>query len=186
MDIILLRHTSSKDNELGVFSSPSTPLSSQGLEQVKELLNRKYPVSKIYSSPYKRSLVLAEALSEKFNLPLILDKRLREIDFGDFEGKTFAQIQTLYPKEVEQWMEDPWAFVYPGGEDFHNVRSRVRRFYQELDESSLIISHQALMFNLMAEILEYDYKDLSRFYLGSGAQVHLKSNPWRLLSLENL
>ncbi|NLY37085.1 MAG: histidine phosphatase family protein [Tissierellia bacterium] len=186
MDIILLRHTSSKDNERAIFSRPSTDLSSLGSKQMKLLLEKDYPVKKIYSSPYRRSLLLAEALSEKLHLPLYVDERLREIDFGEFEGKTFEQIESLYPREVEQWMKDPWNFAYPGGEDFHNMRSRAQRFYKELDQSSLIISHQALMLSLMSEILEYSYTDLSRFYLGSGARVHLKSSPWRLLSLENL
>lgn len=186
MDIILLRHTSSKDNERGVFSSPCTPLSCLGKEQVKILLSKDYPIKKIYSSPYERSLVLAEALSQKLNLPLSVDERLREIDFGEFEGKTFEQIEKLYPRQVQQWMKDPWNFAYPGGEDFHKMRSRAQRFYKELDESCLIISHQALMFSLMSEILEYSYVELSRFYLGSGARVHLRSSPWRLLSLENL
>lgn len=186
MDIILLRHTSSKDNETRVFSSPSTPLSALGKEQINTLLEKKYPVKIIYSSPYKRSLELAEAIAIKFDLPLIVDQRLGEIDFGEFEGKTFEQIENLYPQEVKQWMEDPWNFAYPGGEDFHNMRSRVQRFYKELNQSCLIISHQALMLSLMSEILEYSYTDLSRFYLGSGARVHLTSGPWRLLSLENL
>lgn len=186
MDLILLRHTSSVDNEKGVFSHPSTPLSPRGIEQMEILLSKEYPVEYIYSSPYERSRILAENLAKKLGLPLRVDERLKEIDFGAFEGKTFKEIEYLYPREVKRWMADPWTFAYPGGEDFHNVRSRAQRFYHDLRGPSLIISHQALMFSLMAEILEYSYSDLSRFYLGSGARVHLRNEPWRLLSLENL
>lgn len=186
MDIVLLRHTQSLDNELGVFSRRDTPLSKKGLEQLEELVQKSYPVKAIYSSPYKRSLVLAEALSQKLGIPLFLDNRLREIDFGDFEGKTYREIERLYPELVAKWMEDPWTFEYPGGEDILAVRSRARSFYRSISESSLIISHQAFMISLMAEVLNYNYKQLSRFQLGSGAKIHLRSEPWRLLSLENL
>ncbi len=186
MDIVLLRHTLSRDNRKGVFSRPDTPLSKKGLEQMEYLLEKKYPVKKIYSSPYPRSLILAHSLSSRLGLPLEVDERLREIDFGEFQGRTFKEIEELFPNEVAKWMEDAWSFKYPGGEDFLEVRSRARSFYQSISESSLIISHQALMFSLMAEILNYSYRDLSRFYLGSGARIHLRSEPWRLLSLENL
>lgn len=186
MDLILLRHTASLDNEAGVFSHPQVDLSEKGYQQLQMLLKKDFQVEKIYSSPYKRSRLLAEALAEKLGLSLEIDDRLREIGFGDFEGKTFEEIEELYPKEVEAWMADPWGFKYPGGEAFSSVRQRAADFVKELYKSSLVISHQALMFSLMAEVLAYDYEQLSKLYLGSGAQVHLKSQPWRLVKLENI
>lgn len=186
MDLILLRHTISLDNEAKVFSSPDTKLSQKGELQVESLLKMEYPVKRVYTSPYLRSFVMAKAIAEKYNLPLFVDERLREIDFGKFQGKGFDEIEKRYPEEVKQWMRDPWTFAYPGGEDFHHVRSRARRFFYDLEESSLIVSHQALMVSLLAEILDYSYSDLSKIYLGSGARVELKSQPWRLLKLENL
>lgn len=186
MDIILLRHTSSIDNEAGVFSRPDTGLSKKGLIEMDRLLLKDYPVEVIYSSPYKRSLVLAQILAQKLDLPLIEDPRLREIDFGLFEGRSFAEIEKSFPEEVEKWLEDPLSFRYPGGEAFSCVGKRARSFYKDLDRSSLIISHQALMFSLLAEVLGYDYKELAKLQMGSGARIHLKDQPWRLISLENL
>lgn len=186
MDLILLRHTTSVDNQKKVFSSPDTPLSDRGLKQLELLVEKEYPVKRVYTSPYKRSHALAEAISKRHDLPLVVDERLREIDFGKFQGLHFEEIEKLYPEEVSLWMEDPWSFGYPGGENFHHVRSRARRFFYDVEESSLIVSHQALMVSLLAEILDYSYADLSKIFLGSGARVELSSQPWRLHRLENL
>lgn len=186
MELILLRHTQSLDNEARIFSSPDTALSALGERQLEILLEKEYPVKRVYTSPYKRSFCLAEQIAKRHGLPLIVDERLREIDFGEFQGLSFQEIEARYPEHVEQWMNDPWSFVYPRGEDFHRVRSRARRFYYDLEESSLIVSHQALMVSLLAEILDYSYSDLSKIYLGSGARIELKSQPWRLHKLENL
>lgn len=186
MDIILLRHTASLDNEAGVFSRPQVDLSEKGRRDLKKLLVKNYSVEQIYTSPYKRSLELARALASKLELPLIEDERLREIDFGFFEGKSFLEIEDSFPQEVASWMEDPWGFEYPGGESLLSLRKRARSFFEDLNKSSLIVSHQALMFSLLAEILGYDYEVLSKLQMGSGVRIHLKSDPWRLISLENL
>ena len=79
----------------------------------------------VIASPLRRARRLAEAL-----LPQIrIDERLSEIDFGDWEGKAWDDIDRA---ALDRWAADVLGFVPPGGESVAQLQSRVIDFAKEL------------------------------------------------------
>lgn len=93
--LILVRHGQTQMNVDGIFFGKLDPsLNETGKEQCKktrELLKNRYKYDFIYSSDLKRAAETAEIVNY-LDLPIKLDKRLEEIDFGIFEGLSYKEI----------------------------------------------------------------------------------------------
>jgi 2,3-bisphosphoglycerate-dependent phosphoglycerate mutase len=73
-------------------------------------------VDVVYTSDLQRALHTAQALAQATKAPLLVDAGLRERYFGRFEGKTFAEIDRLWPEDAKQWRRrEPLA--QPGGSE---------------------------------------------------------------------
>ena len=68
----------------------------------------------VYASPAIRARETAEPLAAVRGLAPILEPALRELDFGDCEGRTFAEIEARYPELYRRWMTEPTAVTLPG------------------------------------------------------------------------
>jgi broad specificity phosphatase PhoE len=69
------------------------------------------------------------------------DERLKELDFGRWEGLTWAQIRETDPANFQLREADPWGFAMPGGESYAQVGERVRAFLATIRRDSVIVSH---------------------------------------------
>jgi alpha-ribazole phosphatase/probable phosphoglycerate mutase len=69
------------------------PLSEKGWAQMHAAVGDAAPWTRIVSSPLLRCRAFAETLSDRHGLPLALDDRLKEVGFGDWEGKSAAEIE---------------------------------------------------------------------------------------------
>jgi alpha-ribazole phosphatase/probable phosphoglycerate mutase len=83
---------------------------------------------------------------------------LCEIDFGAFEGLTYAEVESRYPQEYKQWMERPTEIKFPGGESFAGMKDRVIGFLISLlrnhgSQTVLTISHGGVNRILLADAL---------------------------------
>ena len=58
-------------------------------------------------------------------LPIITDERLMEINGGEWEGRRWADLPSLYPREAEDWIKAPHTFRAPGGEPMAEVQARM-------------------------------------------------------------
>ncbi|WP_459128792.1 histidine phosphatase family protein [Guggenheimella bovis] len=146
--MILIRHPNTLANESKRFPTPDVEYSELGKEQYDALLEKDITGTIIYSSPYRRCLLLATALFKKLQVPLVVDHRLREIDCGDFIGYTFEEIEERFPEEVEEWMKLKESFRYPNGESLDELHSRVESFMKDLPKGAIVITHQAVLYFL--------------------------------------
>lgn len=64
----------------------------------------------------------------------IVDDRFQEVDFGEWEGKTWEEIEVEYPLEVPSYVKAPESFVFPSGEAVADVRARVISAWEDLLE----------------------------------------------------
>jgi broad specificity phosphatase PhoE len=78
----------------------------------------------IWCSPLSRARETAAPAAHAAGLELCVDERLREIDFGQIEGKTMAEAEQFFPDEIRQFKADPASHPMPGGEDPHQVARR--------------------------------------------------------------
>lgn len=84
-----------------------------------------WPPHAIYSSPSLRAVESAR-LRGAGTPSLMTDECLREIDFGEFEGLTYREIELRYPDAYAAWMTRPTDVTFPGGESFAGMAARVR------------------------------------------------------------
>jgi 2,3-bisphosphoglycerate-dependent phosphoglycerate mutase len=71
----------------------------------------------IWCSPLSRARQTAAPAGRFTGLDLHIEKRLREIDFGQVEGKTMSEAEQLFCEEIQRFKNDPAANPMPGGED---------------------------------------------------------------------
>jgi broad specificity phosphatase PhoE len=147
MHIYFAAHGTTTDNEQKIASGwKDVELSELGIRQAKELgdLFRNIPIDIICSSDLKRATQTAE-LAFGRTIPIIVDKRLRELNYGDYNGK---------PSEVVEPMKIPHIHVpFPNGESYDDVVVRTQEFYNELKQKypgkvALVIGHRATQYGL--------------------------------------
>ena len=95
----------------------------------------------VWSSPSQRCRRLAEAIAFASQIPLRLDPRLGELDFGEWEGKPWSSIDRA---TLDRWAATPMAFEPPGGESGHSLIRRVGALHDAVRrraENCIIVSH---------------------------------------------
>jgi alpha-ribazole phosphatase len=110
-------------------------------------------VAIIHSSPARRCRVLAEAVAAISPAPLLIDERLWELDFGDWEGKPW---NTIALDELDLWASNPLAFAPPGGETGAALVRRIGEFVADIEQDRrdcVIVSHGGPL-KVLAALLE--------------------------------
>lgn len=128
MKITLIRHTS-VDVEQGICYGQSDVPLAESFSIEAEFIKQKLQQEKfdaIYCSPLSRCVKLAKHCG--YETP-ILDKRLLELNFGDWEMKAWEKISD---PQLQRWYDD-WINEKPtNGESFQALLSRVEDFLNEL------------------------------------------------------
>ena len=141
-NLFILRHGETIWNQQGrVQGRLDSPLSVRGemqaLRQMELLRSLKELPTSRYSSPQGRAQKTAElALGSLENV--VLETRLQEINFGDWEGITRNEIQARVPYSMES---GKWYFQSPNGENYDKVVQRVRSFLDDLTDPAIIVTH---------------------------------------------
>lgn len=127
----------------------------------------------IYSSDLKRCSETADFFSEVFNSTVILDKNLREMNFGDAGGKTEEwRNQNIIPKPFDGNRLD--HHIYSKSESRRDVGTRVQNCLNQIlnkpDNNVIIITHGfTLTFVIMAWLrVPVENMDSCYFYARSG------------------
>lgn len=137
--LFLVRHGETPSNrELRFVGTGDEPLTEQGRRQARllaECLTR-LPLAAVLTSPLQRTAATAEAIARRAGLSLTLEPRLREQDYGEWEGLTGAELrERLGHTGIRGWLSDPDRMP-PGGESLTAVAARVQEVLHELREES--------------------------------------------------
>jgi broad specificity phosphatase PhoE len=124
--LYLLRHGATDAATGTLVGSTDLPLSGQGLDRLTGVSEQLLGVDCWYCSPMLRTLHTVDILTENGcnTENIIHDPRLREIDFGDWELKTFSEISRADPDAVSAWSRYA-DFIFPGGEAVQDFRQRI-------------------------------------------------------------
>jgi broad specificity phosphatase PhoE len=133
--------------------SSDPPINEDGFRQIEELIERlrTEPIDAVYASDLLRSLTTADAIGKAFALSPTKVPELREIDFGDWEGLSWHEIESRDPAYARQWSESYPNLPAPGGERFEAFRSRVLCAVKRLlvlssqTECAAIVTHGGVM-----------------------------------------
>lgn len=141
--IHLLRHGETEGG-LRYCGRTDVALSDTGWRQMWTSVEGAAPWRMIVSSPLARCAVFAQELSERRGIPLSLDVRLRELDFGEWEGRTAAELMASESDTLTRFWRNPLGHPPPGGETIQALQARVLAAWREIigwREPALIISH---------------------------------------------
>lgn len=160
MNIYLLRHGETEENKNKFYYGKlDVSLNENGkiqAKKVKEFL-REINFDIVYTSERSRTKETAGLVVGGKYDKFVVDKRINEMDFGDFEGKGYIEIQKQYPKEYETWNNNWKEFSPPGGESYMNFYKRVREFMEQLlkqdNENVLIVTHGGIIRTIFCYVL---------------------------------
>lgn len=130
MNLYVIRHTkvdidtSICYGQTDVGLAPSFP---EELSNVKQTI-RDISFDKVYSSPLFRCKTLAKNIVKKENI--IFDDRLKELNFGDFEGQTWDAM--YHSPKGKEWMDNYQKLTPPNGEAYYDMVSRVTDILSEI------------------------------------------------------
>ena len=154
--LLLLRHGQSVWNADGRWQGQADPpLSPLGEDQARDAARRLTPgqFTHVVASDLQRAHRTAEILAEALELAVEVDPDLREIDVGDWQGLTRAEINERAPGALADWSEGRSEST-PGGELRTHLTDRARAALLRAAAASspgdrvLVVSHGALIRNL--------------------------------------
>lgn len=133
--------------------SSDNPLNQLGLEQADAVaayfVEQAVPAQAVISSPLKRAMSTAGTITEALGLELVVEPEFRELDLGDFEGKTTDELKAEYGKQFDHWLSRYHVDATPGGESLAQGRVRVstplKQYMRQFDASIIIVAHQAIL-----------------------------------------
>jgi broad specificity phosphatase PhoE len=173
--LYLARHGSTGPEWLGRFlGAKDVELDDAGRRQARSLASRlrsRGPISRCISSPLRRAVQTAEAI--RGEAPIEIDRDLREVDFGRWEGRTFEQIRRSDPELVNRWAALAPDFAFPGGESLQSFLGRVHAAADHLAESDaegvLSVSHGGVIRAMLCYLLGLDARAYVAFDVAPGS-----------------
>lgn len=145
--LYVTRHGETTWNASGfVCGRADVPLTEKGQKQAEILAEKvaqlEITVTKIIHSPLQRAKVTAQAVADKLQLPMEMDERLVEMDFGEYDG--MPSHETVFQEARQEF-----AIRFPNGESVLDVYARVVPLIEECladkENIYLLVCHNALI-----------------------------------------
>ncbi len=147
MHIYFAPHATTTDNEAKLASGwRDVLLSELGQRQAKGMKETfsAIPIDLICCSDLKRATETVRlAFGDK--IPVIVDRRLRELNYGDFNGKPSEIVEPMKVQHIKS--------PFPNGESYEQAMLRTQEFYKQLreeyaDKTVLVVGHRATQYGL--------------------------------------
>ncbi|MCK7660024.1 bifunctional RNase H/acid phosphatase [Corynebacterium antarcticum] len=147
--MILLRHgqteMSAERRYSGRGNPPLTAVGRRQAELAAAMLSARGGIDAIVSSPLARTRETAESCAAALGLDVDILDDLTELDFGDWDGLTFAQAREADPELHAKWLADT-SVSPPGGESLQAAYRRIRRAKKHIvdtygEANILVVSH---------------------------------------------
>jgi alpha-ribazole phosphatase/probable phosphoglycerate mutase len=155
------------------------PLSETGWAQMHAAVGDHVPWTRIVSSPLVRCRAFAEALAERHRLPLTLDERLKEVGFGEWEGKSAAEIEQDTPGMLARFKADPVNARPAGAELLADFYTRVSDgladvLAQHAGQHVLLVGHAGVMRMALAWALHIPLEHAYRIEVATASLTRLR------------
>ena len=149
------------------------PLSDLGWQQMRDSIALMPPFSAIFASPLARCRAFTEWFAQERQLPMNLHAGFAELDFGDWDGLTPAEVAARAPELFTRFQADPSGLAPPQGEPFDDFRWRVLSAFAQVTAQptaghQLIVTHAGVMRVLLSHVLDVNWQAVSRIALPPG------------------
>jgi len=179
--IILVRHGQTEWNiESGAGERfrgrVDLPLDDTGLAQAHALAERlaNRLIVAVYSSPLKRAVETARPIAQQLSLPVQPLPAVIDINYGDWQGLSSAEVAKVYPDLYRRWLEKPHLVKFPNGESLRQVRLRGMATLKEVAARHegrivLLVAHQVVNKVLVCAMLGLDNSHFWRIRQDNGS-----------------
>jgi len=157
----------------GGLASANPGLSDEGRDQIRAVADWLGPladrVDAVVASPVRRTLESAEILAESLGRPIEVEAGFAEMEFGVWDGMTFAEVGERYPGELKSWLGSV-DNAPEGGESFKTVQERVLAGLARLREAHagktvVVVSHVTPIKTLVANAVDAPLEAVFRMEL---------------------
>jgi probable phosphoglycerate mutase len=170
LTLCFLRHGETTSSQTGGYCGTLDPdLTPAGHEMARDFAAayRDLPWEAVFCSPLKRAVATAQPLCEAVGLTPKLRDELKEIAYGQWEGKTPDEVNREFHDEYVCWLADPGWYPPTGGERGVDIARRSSVVLDEIEQSLpsgnvLVVSHKATTRIMLCSLLGIDvgrYRD---------------------------
>jgi alpha-ribazole phosphatase len=180
--ILLVRHAHT--DMAGQFCGQSNPdLSELGQKQLGEIIRQvsKWPFTAVYSSGLIRARRTAEALASSRGLEVHLRSGLGEIDFGDWEAKSWTEVEAANRDEATRWLAEYPRRPAPNGELLGEFEERVTKEFRFCTNAArntcvVAVTHAGFIRMAVGSILGISFETCWKLSLECGSITEFKDS----------
>ncbi len=179
--LILVRHgatsLTAEKRFSGGLAGSNPGLTDEGRAQVREVADWLAPIGEavdvVVTSPVRRTRESAEIVAERLEAALVEEPGFAEMEFGSWDGMTFAEVRDRRPDEIDAWLGH--LDVAPGGgETFREVEKRVedalsRVLETYVGKTVVVVSHVTPIKILVAHAVDAPLSALFRMELSTAS-----------------
>lgn len=144
----------------------NVPLNDLGRQQavrngkiLKEVIGNRLDQFLFVASPLIRCRETMEIVRDQLELPLrdyTTDRRLMEIDYGNWQGSTTKELRRVDQQMVEDYYSDQWNFNTHGGESYSQLSHRALEWLFQTQYNTVVVGHRGINRCLQGYIEEVD------------------------------
>lgn len=149
--VTLVRHGQTERSATGTYSGRlDVALTDTGREQAQHTAQQlaQAGIDAVVTSPLERARDTAQAIADAAGVPLTVDERLTEVDYGPFEGLDREGARARFGEDFERWRADPFGAPVPGMEPLPDALARARAATGDVlaaHEHPVIVGHQGIL-----------------------------------------
>jgi broad specificity phosphatase PhoE len=162
--IYFLRHGETTASQTGGYCGTLDPdLTPAGCQMAEDFADayKSLPWAAVFSSPLRRAVATAKPLCEAVGIQMRLKEGLKEIAFGQWEGKTPGDVNREFHDDYVRWLTDPGWNAPTGGEKGIDIARRSSLALEEIENTCvsgnvLVVSHKATIQIMLCSLLGID------------------------------
>jgi phosphoserine phosphatase len=197
VQVLLVRHGATDWNLQGrCQGATDLDLNEVGVRQAEQIAASltNETIHGIYSSNLKRAQQTAQFISLHRQLPVLIETDVRELDHGELEGLTFAEIKENYSQFIQKWRTEPAEIRVPGGERLVDVARRawngLNRIVQlhTAQETLVVVSHNFPILGIICRITGTHLNNYRTYHLdpcGVTRLNHHGGDHWGVTCINN-
>lgn len=183
--LLLLRHGEVEARYQRVFGGRiDMELSGRGHEQAKALASyvSRLPVDAVFVSPMKRAQHTVAPLAAALRQTPTTLPGLREVDFGDWTGLTWEQVQERFQISAWDWLHKLDQAAIPNAEDTRQFRERVEPCLREIlqkhpGQSVAVVCHGGVIRMALAILLDLPITKMANVAIDYASLTMVNSHP---------
>jgi broad specificity phosphatase PhoE/ribonuclease HI len=180
--LVLVRHGvtahTTEKRFSGGLASANPGLSDEGRDQIRSVASWLSPLAErvevVVTSPVRRTRESAEILAEALGHPLAEEPGFAEMEFGAWDGLTFAEVAEKHQSDLDAWFGSLDTAPGGTGESFRSVEQRVLAGLQRLlddhaGRTVIVVSHVTPIKTLVAHAVDAPLTSVFRMELSPGS-----------------